>query len=69
MLKRVNEEFQSGLIALAESRYQEAISAFENVLKLDPQNTLVPAYMQRAKDAQRLVDEEVVDENSPYYNI
>ena len=69
MLKRVNEEFQSGLIALAESRYQEAISAFENVLRLDPKNTLVPAYIQRAKDAQKLVDEEVVDENSPYYNL
>ncbi|MCL1864295.1 MAG: hypothetical protein FWF73_00600 [Spirochaetes bacterium] len=67
--KRINEELQSGLIALAESRYQEAISAFENVLKLDPGNTLVPAYIQRAKDAQRLVDEEVVDENSPYYNL
>jgi len=69
MLKRINEEFQSGLIALAEARYQEAISFFENVLKLDPKNTLVSAYIQRAKDAQKLIDEEVVDENSPYYNL
>ena len=69
ILKKINEEFQNGLISLAELRYQEAISAFENVLKLDPANTLVPAYIQRAKDAQKLVDEEVVDENSPYYNL
>ncbi|MCL1833986.1 MAG: hypothetical protein FWG49_05720, partial [Leptospirales bacterium] len=69
ILKRINEEFQNGLILLAESRYQEAISAFENVLNFDPENTLVPAYIQRAKDAQRLIDEEIIDENSPYYNL
>ena len=69
MLRQINEEFQSGLIALAGLRYQEAISAFENVLRLDRGNTLAPIYIQRAKDAQQSVDEEIVDENSPYYNI
>lgn len=68
-LKRINEEFQNGLIALADLRYEDAISAFENTLKLDPGNKLAPVYIQRAKDAQRLVEEEVVDENSTYYDL
>ncbi len=68
-LRMIDEQFQSGLIALAESRYEDAISAFENTLKLDPGNKLAPAYIQRAKDAQKLVEEEVVDDNSPYFNV
>ncbi|HOK92121.1 MAG TPA: hypothetical protein PLN03_04780 [Spirochaetota bacterium] len=66
-LRLIDESFQSGLIALAESRYQDAISAFEKTLTLDPLNKLVPLYIQRAKDAQRLVEEEIVDENSSYF--
>ncbi len=68
-LRQINEEFQNGLIALADSRYQDAISAFEKTLKLDPGNILAPSYIQRAKDAQRLVEEETVDENSSYYDL
>ncbi len=68
-LRQIDEEFQNGLIALAESRYQDAISAFENTLKLDPGNKLAPVYIQRAKDAQKLVEEEIVDDNSPYYDV
>ncbi len=68
-LKQINEEFQSGLIALADLKYQDAISAFENTLKLDPGNKLAPIYILRAKDAQKLVEEEVVDENSTYYDL
>jgi len=66
-LRLIDESFQSGLIALAESRYQDAISAFEKTLTLDPLNKLAPLYIQRAKDAQRLVEEEIVDENSSYF--
>jgi tetratricopeptide (TPR) repeat protein len=36
----IDEQFQNGLIALADSRYQDAIAAFENTLKLDPENKL-----------------------------
>jgi tetratricopeptide (TPR) repeat protein len=68
-LRQINEEFQNGLIALADLRYQDAISAFENTLKLDPGNKLAPFYIQRAKDAQKLVEEEVVDENSTYFDL
>ncbi len=68
-LRQIDEQFQNGLIALAESRYRDAISAFEATLKLDPGNKLAPVYIQRAKDAQKLVEEEVVDDNSPYYDL
>jgi tetratricopeptide (TPR) repeat protein len=68
-LRRINEEFQTGLVALAALRYQDAIAAFENTLKLDPGNKLAPVYIRRAKDAQKLVEEEVVDENSSYYDL
>lgn len=68
-LRMIDEQFQNGLIALADSRYQDAIAAFENTLKLDPENKLAPPYIQRAKDAQKLVEEEVVDDNSPYFNV
>ncbi len=68
-LRQINEEFQSGLIALADSKYQDAISAFEKTLKLDPGNKLAAAYIIRAKDAQKLVEDEIVDENSSYYSL
>lgn len=68
-LKEIDQEFQNGLIALAEGRYQDAISSFEKTLKLDPGNKRVPPYLQRAKDAQKLVEEEIVDENSPYFDV
>lgn len=68
-LRQINEEFQTGLVALAALRYQDAIAAFENTLKLDPGNKLAPVYIRRAKDAQKLVEEEVVDDNSSYYDL
>jgi len=68
-LRQINEQFQNGLIALSDLKYQDAISAFEATLKLDPGNKLAPAYIVRAKDAQKLVEEETVDENSSYYDL
>lgn len=68
-LKIITEQLQIGLIALADLRYQDAISAFETILKLDPENKVVPLYMQRAKDAQKFEEEEVVDENSTYFSL
>ena len=63
------DQLQNGMIALSEGRYQEAISFFEKALKLDPGNKEIPLYLQRAKNAQKLIDEEVVDENSPYFDV
>jgi len=68
-LRQINEEFQNGLIALADLKYEDAISSFENTMKLDPGNKLAPVYIQRAKDAQKLAEEEVVDENSSYFDL
>ncbi len=67
-LRRISIEFQNGMIALTEGAYQDAIAAFDTTLKLDPENKLAAIYMQRAKDAQSQKDEEVVDENSPYFD-
>ncbi len=68
-LQRITREFQNGLIALSEGRYKDAISAFEITLSLDSENALAKKYIARAKDAQQLIEEETVDENSPYFDI
>lgn len=67
--ERINREFQDGLIALSEGRYKDAIAAFDTTLVLDPKNERARGYLKQAKEAQSLAEEEVVDENSPYYNI
>lgn len=67
--REFTDQLQNGMIALSEGRYQDAISSFEKALKLDPGNREIPGYLQRAKDAQKLIDEEVVDENSPYFDV
>ncbi len=67
--REFTDRFQNGMIALSEGKYQDAISFFEKALKLDPGNKEIPRYLQRAKDARRLVEEEVVDENSPYFSV
>ncbi len=67
--ERINREFQDGLIALSEGRYKDAIAAFDTTLALDPKNDRARGYLKQAKEAQSLAEEEVVDENSPYYNI
>ncbi|MFC1670887.1 tetratricopeptide repeat protein [Spirochaetota bacterium] len=68
-LRKINREFQEGLIALSDGRYKEAIRAFEITISLDPDNKLAKQYIVRAKDAQSQVEEERVDRDSPYYNI
>jgi tetratricopeptide (TPR) repeat protein len=67
--ERINREFQDGLIALSEGRYKDAIAAFDTTLALDPKNERARGYLKQAKEAQSLAEEEVVDENSPYFNI
>ncbi len=68
-LRNIDREFQNGLIAFADARYKEALSSFEKVLVLDPENALVKKYIVRVKEALRDIEEEEVDENSPYYDL
>lgn len=68
-LRKINETFQSGLIAFTSGNYKEAIANFDATLNLDPENKLADEYLERAKNAQRQLEEERVDENSPYYDI
>lgn len=68
-LRIIDTEFQNGIIALTQQQYQEAIAAFEKTLNLDPQNQLATVYIQRAKDALRQIEDEIVDDNSSYYDL
>ena len=68
-LKTIDVQFERGLFALNETRYKDAIVAFESVLVLDPKNELAKKYIQTAKEAQEQIEEETVNEDSPYYSI
>ncbi len=68
-LNRINTEFQNGLIALSEGNYKDAIVSFEKTLSMDKDNIRAREYIKRAKDAVRQIEEEKVDENSPYFSI
>jgi tetratricopeptide (TPR) repeat protein len=68
-LRLIDTEFQNGLIALTQQKYQEAISYFEKTLNLDPENQLASVYIQRAKEALKQIEEEIVDDNSPYFDL
>lgn len=68
-LKNIDREFQNGLIAYADARYKEALSHFERTIMLDPANDLAKKYIQRVKDALKDIEEEVVDNDSPYYDV
>jgi tetratricopeptide (TPR) repeat protein len=68
-LKKIDTEFQKGLLSLIDGRYRDAIMSFDAVLILDSENTLARKYMQTAKEAMKQIREERVDADSPYYNI
>lgn len=68
-LQRINQKFQEGIIAYTHGNYREAIDAFVTTISLDKKNQQAKEYLQRARDALRLVEEETVDENSPYYDV
>jgi tetratricopeptide (TPR) repeat protein len=68
-LQRINQKFQEGIMAYTQGRYREAIDCFVITIELDKKNQHAREYLQRARDAQRLVEEESVDENSHYYEI
>lgn len=67
-LRLIDTEFRNGVISFNEGNYKTAISAFEKTLRLAPGNKTALSYIQRAKDAQRQLDDEVVDGNSPYFD-
>jgi tetratricopeptide (TPR) repeat protein len=68
-LKTIDVQFEKGLVALNDTRYKDAIIAFEAVLTLDPKNDLAKRYIQTAKEAQEQIEEERVTDDSPYYSI
>jgi tetratricopeptide (TPR) repeat protein len=68
-LQRINQKFQEGIIAYTQGNYRQAIDAFVTTISLDKKNQQAKEYLQRARDALRLVEEETVDENSPYYDV
>ena len=68
-LAAIQQEFQTGLIAFSQSRFREAIVAFEKTLALDPGNTQAKEYLGRAREAEDERNEEIIDEFSPYYDI
>ena len=68
-LQVIYREFQDGILAYTEGNYRRAIASFEKTLRLDPKNDQARKYLQQAKDAQDVLSEEIVTENSPYYDI
>ncbi len=68
-IKMINKEFQDGVIALSDGRYKDAVTAFSRTINLDPDNQLAKNYLKRSQDALKKLAEEVVDQNSPYFNI
>jgi len=68
-LQRINQKFQEGIMAYTQGRYKEAIDALVATLAMDNRNTQAREYLRRARDAQRINEEEIVDENSPYYDV
>ncbi len=68
-LKDIDKQFQNGLLAYADGRFKEALSFFEKTLTLDPGNDLARRYIARVKEALRDLEEEEVDQDSPYYDI
>ncbi len=68
-IRMIENELDKGSIAFAEGKYNSAISSFEEVLRLDPENRLAQTQLSISKDAQKMEGEETVDENSPYFDI
>lgn len=68
-IRMIETELDKGMIAYAEGRYNNAISSFEEVLRLDPKNELAQTQLSIAKDAQKIDAEEIIDDNSPYFQI
>lgn len=68
-IQKIERGIDAGMVAYAEGRYDVAISKFEEVLELDPKNTLAVKQLSLAKDAKGIEEEEKVDANSPYYGL
>lgn len=68
-LQEINQKFQEGIIAYTRGQYREAIDALVTTLSLDKKNIQAKEYLQRARDALRITEEETVDPNSRYYDV
>lgn len=68
-LQIIDKEYRNGLFNYSQGNYQAALGSFEKILKLDPENKSAEEYLKKSKEALSQQKEEIVDENSPYYNI
>lgn len=68
-LEKIYQTFQDGMLAYSAGKYKDAINYFVTTLSLDPKNRQAEEYLGRAREAQRKVEEERVDDNSPYFDI
>jgi len=65
----IQQEFQNGLLAFSQGRFREAITAFDKTLALDPNNTQAREFLNRAREAEREREEEVINEFSPFFTL
>ncbi|MBN1532210.1 MAG: hypothetical protein JXA20_06075 [Spirochaetes bacterium] len=68
-VQMIDEYFQEGLIAFNDSRYNIAIAKFDKTLSLDKENRYAREYLDKSIQALKQKQEEVVDENSPYFQV
>lgn len=65
----IDREFQNGLVSLNAGQYQDALASFRRILELDPDNKLAAQYERNTLDALKDKEDEVVDRDSPYFDI
>ncbi len=68
-IRIIEREIERGWVAYIGERYRDAIASFEKVLELDPKNDRVKELLKQVIEARRAIEEDVIDENSPYFNI
>jgi tetratricopeptide (TPR) repeat protein len=68
-IRLIEQKFQEGIIEYTQGKYKAASDAFIVTLRLDENHEGAKEYLQRALEALRLEEEEVVEENSPLYDI
>lgn len=68
-LAMIDEYFQEGMIAFSDSKFNIAIAKFDKTLSLDKENKSARTYLEKSMQALKQKQEEVVDEDSPYFNV
>ncbi|MBN2436209.1 MAG: tetratricopeptide repeat protein [Spirochaetes bacterium] len=68
-LDKINRQFQAGLLYLAQGDYESAVTAFENIIEIDPANDQARRYVKTSKEALAQEKEDIIDESSPYFSL